>query len=409
MLLVVVLLVVLFAYAMFQGGFVSWFLFYAFLPFLLYLIVLVFYPLSHWKLERKLSQTTLHSGESLTVSVTIRREFPFPVYYCIVEDYVPGTMMKLNGHPNNYDYLSNPSALFQQRKVKRILFPWFRKQFTFSYTLDQLPRGEHTFHTVRLKVGDLLGFVKKTHYVTLGEKVLVYPSKRDVFIHQALHRNEGGSAPVHLQRSKQTTIVSGIRDYVPGDRFSWIDWKNTARKNKMMTKEFDVQRDASFFLILDAYEINSDKALAFEGSVEMCASLVQQFGRNHIHMTFLILGESRFVSPVSKEKEKQVSYQLARLEPAKSGTFAEGLQQEKCNVASGGKYMLVTTSLTLSLQESILQLIQSNNQIVLVYIDAQERIEATERQLIETLRASGVVVNVLTEKEMTKHVFEVNT
>ncbi len=37
---------------MFQGGFVSWFIFYSFIPFALYSILLSFYPLSEMKVSR---------------------------------------------------------------------------------------------------------------------------------------------------------------------------------------------------------------------------------------------------------------------------------------------------------------------------------------------------------------------
>ena len=49
-----ILLIATFMFAMFQGGFVSWFLFYTFLPFVLYSFVLFFYPLSSFDVERKL-------------------------------------------------------------------------------------------------------------------------------------------------------------------------------------------------------------------------------------------------------------------------------------------------------------------------------------------------------------------
>ncbi|UTW70466.1 DUF58 domain-containing protein [Anaerobacillus sp. HL2] len=35
------------------------------------------------------------------------------------------------------------------------------------------------------------------------------------------------------------TSVAGSREYVPGDRLTSIDWKVTARVNKLMTKEFE--------------------------------------------------------------------------------------------------------------------------------------------------------------------------
>lgn len=51
-----------FSYAMFQGGFVSWFLFYAFLPFVLYAGLLALYPLRSFQASRQMDKTQLHAG-----------------------------------------------------------------------------------------------------------------------------------------------------------------------------------------------------------------------------------------------------------------------------------------------------------------------------------------------------------
>nr|MDH3162685.1 DUF58 domain-containing protein [Bacillus licheniformis] len=29
---------------------------------------------------------------------------------------------------------------------------------------------------------------------------------------------------------KDSTLASGIREYQPGDRFAWVDWKTSARR-----------------------------------------------------------------------------------------------------------------------------------------------------------------------------------
>lgn len=77
LLVVLTLFTVLFSYAMFQGGFVSWFLFYAFLPFLVYMTGVLLYPINDWKVERKLSKRVATGGESVEVNVTLTRRILF--------------------------------------------------------------------------------------------------------------------------------------------------------------------------------------------------------------------------------------------------------------------------------------------------------------------------------------------
>ncbi|MFC0525835.1 DUF58 domain-containing protein [Pontibacillus salicampi] len=411
MLIGVVLLGILYAYAMFQGGFVSWFLFYAMLPFLLYMILLVLYPISNWSIERSLSKQVLQTGDTLTVTLTIDRKMPFPLYFCIIEDYVPETFQRAGVKAKSYQFLQDPKQLSSHQKVKRVAFPWFMRKIRYEYTFENVPRGEHKFHTIRVRTGDFFGFIKKQHYYTVGEAILVYPHKRDVGITKRMNSFEEGASPSYSPAKKNTTIVTGVREYVPGDRFSWIDWKNTAKKNSFMTKEFEPQKSSDVMLILDANMVEKDKSLAFEGSVELCASLIQSYRRLSSQLAFMVLGEERKLFPFTKDALQQdyMNHYLARVEPTGKANFGESLLMQQRVLPKNSVLMLVTNTLNADLKSTISRLKQHTGRVVLFYIDAADRIGALEKQIIRELQISGVVVNVMTEGELTKPVFEVST
>ena len=44
---------------------------------------------------------------------------------------------------------------------KVILFPGLKRNISFQYAIDTIPRGEHTFSSVRVKTGDLFGMMEK--------------------------------------------------------------------------------------------------------------------------------------------------------------------------------------------------------------------------------------------------------
>src|SRR5690554_4654763 len=89
---VFILFAILFSYAMFQGGFVSWFLFFSFLPIIIYSIVMLFYPLNLVQVHRTVSSKLLRAGQTVKVNVTIRRKMPFPLLFVVIEDQLPSTM-----------------------------------------------------------------------------------------------------------------------------------------------------------------------------------------------------------------------------------------------------------------------------------------------------------------------------
>src|SRR5690606_6762098 len=83
---VVSVLIAAFVFAMFQGGQVSWTIFYIILPFGLYSLFLFFYPLSDVKVSREIRTPIVESGGKLIVSLSIRRNSFFPLLYTVVTD-----------------------------------------------------------------------------------------------------------------------------------------------------------------------------------------------------------------------------------------------------------------------------------------------------------------------------------
>src|SRR5699024_10759054 len=105
LLFILILFGLLFSFAMFQGGFVSWFLFFGFLPILLYHLGLLFYPINRWQVTRMLSKHTVRSGEGITVTVNMKRTIPFPLYYCVLEELSPESLNKWDTRLDKYMYL----------------------------------------------------------------------------------------------------------------------------------------------------------------------------------------------------------------------------------------------------------------------------------------------------------------
>src|SRR5699024_11557079 len=105
------LLGALFAYAMFEGGFVSWFLFYSFTPVFIYVIAFFFYPLKKWRMSRHFNHHIVRSGDEVHVTIRMKRGLPFPLYYTIFEEVFPYSMQKVNLQHDTYRYLNTPDEL----------------------------------------------------------------------------------------------------------------------------------------------------------------------------------------------------------------------------------------------------------------------------------------------------------
>ena len=89
---------------------------------------------------------------------------------------------------------------------------------------------------------------------SVPDTFLVYPQYVDITYQQLENHFEQGALSANINFTKDSTISVGVRDYKHGDRFSWIDWKATARTNNIMTKEFEQQRSHNIMIFIDRTE-----------------------------------------------------------------------------------------------------------------------------------------------------------
>ncbi|MRG87389.1 DUF58 domain-containing protein [Salinibacillus xinjiangensis] len=409
-LLILIPLGVLYSYAMFQGGFVSWFLFFGSLPILIYMALLLIYPMSRLKIERSIQPVITEAGNSVTVEIKFKRDRFFPLYYCVIEDLLPDTLDYRDTKRKKFSFLSNPDALKQKQRVKKVIFPWFKQTFSFTYKINELPRGEHVFQHIRISTGDFIGIIKKEETYPVETKLLVYPSERKVLLHKQAQSFEEGASASFNRTVKNTMVVSGVREYMPGDRVSWIDWKASAKKNTMMTKEFDQEKSQDMYLMFDGTAHENLNWLAFEGAVEVGVSLIDVLKEESARLVFSVLGSDRTTVPINKNQmsKEQVKHHMTTIQPKPAIPFGRLVKQETGVLPKGYLMMVITTQLSLELYDTLLQLRQKSPRVVLYLIQSDQALTEDEKKWLKYLRSSDVVVNLLSEGQLMKLTIEVN-
>jgi uncharacterized protein (DUF58 family) len=328
------LLTITFMYAMFQGGFVSWFLFYSFLPILLYAIVLAIYPIRSFRMNRTLNQEEYKKGEELVGIIDVARTIPFPLFYVVIEEILPERIRSLQCKDG----------------VKGLLFPGFNRRFQLKYTLKDMPRGEHHFCTIRIKTGDLFGLVEKEVYFAIHDKVIVYPHYVDVSHRLQRKSFDNGMSVTKPTFIKDTSMAVGIRKYEPGDRLSWIDWKATARRNDLMTKEFQHVQNENMVVIMDR-----TKTELFEEIVTLTASIVHTALKKGRKLSFISVGNGdRTWLPIENDEShlQKIFYHLAITKDDATVPFSTIVKDEMFNRPNHGAVILITTTITMELVEN---------------------------------------------------------
>lgn len=367
-----------FSYAMFQGGFVSWFLFYSFLPFAIYSFLLMIYPIRSFRVTRRINQDQFSVGQRLIGTITVKRSFPFPLFYLLVEDELTD---KLKGVKR----LEEPKKLF---------FPWFKKTVSFRYELLEIPRGEHHFRTIRLRTGDLFGLIEKEVKIEAQNYFLVYPSTVDLVYRSNQKQYEQGASSTLTKYWQDSTMAVGVREYQPGDKFAWIDWKATARRNSIMTKEFEQMQSHDVLIFLD----RTDSSL-FETTVSYAASLVQVIAKSGARVGFVSIGKQSRVFPLHSDDQhiRNLFYHLAIVDCDSQTSFASILEENRLNTEiKQAASIVVTSNLNLDLTRK-LEFLSGQQRMFILYLvkGKHENLSNEESVLVERLAQRQIQLHIV--------------
>lgn len=375
LILLLIFILLTFSYAMFQGGFVSWFLFFSFVPFALYALCIAFYPLGDLVIERTFNKDTYLAGEHLNVVIKINRKYSFPLFFLII---------------NNTSSLSKENG-------KQIVFPGFKKHIQLEYSMPNLPRGEHHFDKIYVKIGDPIGLFEKEKDYSLEKSILVYPAFSDIIYRSFESRYEQGATASQIKIQNDTSMVAGIRNYEPGDRFTWIDWKATARINEMKTKEFEERQSNDVSIILDRSPSSS-----FEECVKFSASIIRTIIHHGGQIGFYSIGQERTIFPIrgGEEYRQQLFHHLAKVKADSNVHISSILDGESAFYQRSASLLIITSNLTQALVDMVRKHVQRTGTVIIFVVkNDNEPFLDDEYQLSSIATRYGVFVNFLHEKD----------
>ncbi len=397
---------------MFQGGFVSWFLFAGFFPILIYHLGFLLYPINNWDVTRQLSRQVIRAGDSVSISINIERKVPFPIYYCVFEEVLPISLNKVENGQQKYFYMEQPNKLMVQRKVKKAVFPWFKRNIQLDYSIAHVPRGQHTLKEIRVKTGDIFGFVKKEHVFPVEDGLIANPGQLAVRMNNQISNFEQGTVASATNRVTNTNVAAGVREYEPGDRFSWIDWKQTARKNTVMTKEFEQEKSTNILIVLDSCHYPALNPLAYEASIELTLALMETIQKKDTEVGLLTIGgeEEKAYFPMHQDSaaKSMIVNHLSQLEAQGKRSFSLQLKEQMMQMGSGEMVFVITTQMDETFKQTIEQLNKRMNRMVVLFIQSSLFITEIQQKIIGQFRIQGIGVQMITEEQLVKKPIEVN-
>ncbi|SDZ51690.1 Uncharacterized conserved protein, DUF58 family, contains vWF domain [Evansella caseinilytica] len=372
-----------FSYAMFQGGFVSWFLFYSSTILVILLLLYAAIPLGSFHVTREMGEDARVSGSELTVTVVIRRKFPFPFLYLHVNDHFD-------------EHLKKQMAA---NTWKTIFYPSFKRELEFTYTAPQIRRGEYFWYGIELRTSDMFGLFDKYKFVPLEETILVYPNYHEIERWSAYEKNDTETRLSSFDYIEDFTSVAGAREYVPGDKLTSIDWKITARSAKLMTKEFEEYIGENLFIVLNNHlpDADHDTLEAHEQGIELVTSIVMYAHRRRLKVGLNTLGNGTHSFPLESgaDHQKRLVHHLAKIHGEPGGSFSARLKGIEDRFPQNTTVIIVSTEVTDDMLKRVQLYLSRRMKIYFCLMDRDGKTDKWEERRFAELRKMGAEVYLL--------------
>jgi len=124
---------------------------------------------------------------------------------------------------------------------------------TFSYTLTPNERGSDYFRSTVVRLDCPLGLVSREETLPTEQPVRVYPNVLALREFDLL-KQKGQLRELGIRKSRVRglgTEFESLRDYAEGDDYRKIDWKATARRGKLVVRQYEQERSQSVVLCID--------------------------------------------------------------------------------------------------------------------------------------------------------------
>ena len=123
-----------------------------------------------------------------------------------------------------------------------------------GYKLYAASRGDYRFGNVALRWRSRLGLVIKQASIAATESVKVYPNINEAKRYELFaQRNRQLMAGLRRTRLRgQGREFESLRDYVLGDELRHISWSATARRGKLTTRQYQIERNQNIVVMIDA-------------------------------------------------------------------------------------------------------------------------------------------------------------
>lgn len=165
----------------------------------------------------------------------------------------------------------------------------------FFYLLTPLRRGNYRFGITAVRFLSKLGLVWCQTELGEAQTVKVYPNMRRA--RELELKALGARSYLAIQRKQlrrgEGREFESMRDYVPGDELRHVSWTATARRNKLTARQYQIERDQTIVIALDAGRLMTGRIgneTKFDTAIHAALALMSAAARGGDNCGLVVFG-----------------------------------------------------------------------------------------------------------------------
>lgn len=174
----------------------------------------------------------------------------------------------------------------------------------FTYELKPSRRGNYSFGSVAVRRLGKLGLVWSQSAAGETESIKVYPNmhRARAIELKALGARSFVAARRRSDRRGEGREFESMRDYVRGDELRHISWTATARRSRLTTRQYQIERDQTVMIALDGGRLMTGRIggeTKFDTAVHVSLALISACARSGDNCGITVFGRRirTFVPP----------------------------------------------------------------------------------------------------------------
>jgi uncharacterized protein (DUF58 family) len=174
----------------------------------------------------------------------------------------------------------------------------------FYYLLNPPKRGRYEFGRTAVRFLSRFGLVWSQGYLGNAESVKVYPNMRrarEIEL-KALGAQSFLAVQRRAVRRGEGREFESMRDYVRGDELRHISWTATARRSKLTTRQYQIERDQTVVIAIDGGRLMTGRIggeTKFDTAVHASLALMSACARAGDNAGLMVFGRrvKKFLPP----------------------------------------------------------------------------------------------------------------